>query len=111
MKIEWDAKYEILPLMPDQNPNWALEELAAECKRLNLDIDVRELGVPDAYYDGGWCIHQEDGVWLVYLSERGRRARPAIFTSSFDAANYFLWINTSHPAADNSSAGRLPRLK
>jgi hypothetical protein len=54
-------------------------------------VNARLVGVPDAYPDGGWCIHEEGGVWLVYHSERGKRSGPAIFTSSFDAANFYLW--------------------
>lgn len=90
MIIEWPPIYEFFqsPLGPVHNS--ALTELGEEIKRLNVEVDVRLLGVPHAFPDGGWCIHQEDNVWLVYHSERGRRSRPAIFTSSFDAANFYL---------------------
>jgi hypothetical protein len=112
MKIEWDFRYEFVPCLPDQVQDWALTELGQELQRLAVDsVNVRLLGVPDAYPDGGWCIHQEDDVWLVYHSERGRRSGPAIFTSSFDAANYYLWIHVCSPSADNSSVGRLPRAR
>jgi len=110
MKIEWDKKYEFAPYVEDPTSNWALKELSAELQRLQVDVNVRLLGVPDAFPDGGWCIHEEDNVWLVYHSERGRRSRPAIFTSSFDAANFYLWIHICNPKADNSSVGQLPRV-
>jgi hypothetical protein len=111
MKIEWDERYEFVGPAAQPIPNRALKELAAELQRLNVNIDVRLLGVPDAFPDGGWCIHEEDGVWLVYLSERGRRSGPAVFTSDFDAANFYLWKHVSSPDADCSSVGRLPRTR
>jgi hypothetical protein len=111
MKIEWDDRYEFVPSLPEATPNWALTELADELRRLNVDVNVRLLGIPDAFPDGGWCIHEEGGVWLVYHSERGRRSGPAVFTSSFDAANFYMWIHICSPNADNSSVGRLPRVR
>lgn len=65
MKIEWDSAYEFVPALPGAVRDWALKELAEELQRLQIDVDVRLLGVPDAFPDGGWCIHQEDDVWLV----------------------------------------------
>jgi len=111
MKIEWDSIYEFVETPPGPVPNWALKELAEELQRLKVDVDVRFLGVPDAFPDGGWCIHQEDDVWLVYHSERGRRSRPAIFTSSFDAVNFYLWCHIAHPKSGNTDVGMLPRLR
>jgi hypothetical protein len=111
MKIEWGPHYEWVESIPGPVPNWALKELAEELQRLQIDLDVRLLGVPDAFPDGGWCIHQEDEVWLVYHSERGKRSGPAIFTSSFDAANFYLWSCVSHPKSGNSDVGRLPRIR
>lgn len=111
MKIEWSEEYEFVASLPQSKPDWALKELAEEMQRLRVDVNVSLLGVPDAYPDGGWCIHKEGEVWLVYHSERGRRSRPAIFTSSFDAANFYLWIHICDPKADNSSVGQLPRMR
>ena len=112
MKIEWDSRYEFVDTPPSPVPNWALKELAEEIKRLKVkDVNANLLGVPDAYPDGGWCIHEEDDVWLVYHSERGRRSRPSIFSSSFDAANFYLWIHICDPRSDNSSVGQLPRIR
>jgi hypothetical protein len=112
MKIEWDDVYEFVQTPPGPVPNWALQELAEELQRLKINIDVRSLGVPDSGgWDGGWCIHEEDGLWLVYHSERGRRSGVAIFTSSFDAANFYLWSRVAHPKSGNSDVGQLPRIK
>jgi hypothetical protein len=111
MKIEWDDRYDFVGAVPSPTPNWALKELALELQRLHVNVDIRLLGVPDAFPDGGWCIHEEAGVWLVYHSERGRRSGPAIFTSEFDAANFYLWIHVCSPEADNASVGRLPRVR
>ena len=110
MNIQFDARYEFPLQTENLDKDWALKELAAELQRLNVDVNVRLLGVPDAFADGGWCIHEEGNVWLVYHSERGRRFRPAIFTSSFDAANFYLWIHVCHPESDNSAVGQLPRM-
>lgn len=109
MKIEWGPRYRFVPSVPPPVENWALKELAAELQRLDVKVDVRLLGIPDAYEDGGWCIHEEDGLWLVYRSERGYRSSPAIFLSSFDAANFFLWKQIAHPKNENISVGMLPR--
>lgn len=111
MKIEWDARYEFVNKLPEPVPNRALKELGDELLRLKVDINVRLLGVPDAFPDGGWCIHKEDEVWLVYHSERGRRSGAAIFTSSFDAANFYLWCRIADPKSGNSDVGMLPRIK
>ena len=72
MKIEWDDRYEFVESVLPDPPirNWALKELAAELQRLKVDVNVYALGIPDAF-DGGWCIHEEQDVWLVYHSERG----------------------------------------
>lgn len=111
MNIQWDDRYEFPPPFPDPDPDWPLRELSAELQRLEVDVDVRLLGVPDAFPDGGWCIHKEGNVWLVYHSERGRRSRPSLFTSSFDAANFYLWIHVCDPTSDSTSVGRLPRVR
>lgn len=111
MKIEWGPLYRFVSSVKEPVPNWALVELATELKRLNVDVDVNLLGVPDAFPDGGWCIHPDEEVWLVYRSERGRRSSPAVFTSSFDAANFYLWKHIGNPQADNSSVGMLPRRR
>lgn len=110
MKLEWDSRYEFTSSSSQNSSRRALEELAEELRRLKVDVDVRLLGMPDAFPDGGWCIHEEDDIWLVYHSERGRRSGPAIFTSSFDAANFYLWIHVCNPKNDNSSVGQLPRM-
>lgn len=111
MKIEWGPLYRFVSSVPGPVPNWALSELAGELTRLKIDVDVSLLGIADAFPDGGWCIHPVDDVWLVYRSERGRRSSPAVFTSDFDAANFYLWKHVGNPQADNSSVGMLPRRR
>ncbi len=108
MKIVWSDVYEFVQTPQGPTANWALEELSRELQRLKVPVNVRLLGVPDAFPDGGWCIHQEDDVWLVYHSERGRRSGPSIFTSSFDAANFYLWCAIGNPSNGNSDVGMLP---
>ena len=94
MKIEWHSRYELPPPQPGLPSAWALEALAEELARLQVDsVNLRMLGVPDAFNDGGWCIHPEGPVWVVYYAEGGRRWRPSLFTSPFDAANFYLWLH------------------
>lgn len=111
MIIQWDKRFKFPPPSPDPDPDWPLRELSAELQRLNVSVDVRLLGVPDAFPDGGWCIHKEGNVWLVYHSERGHRASPSMFTSLWDAANFYLWIHLGDPRSDSTSVGRLPRMR
>ncbi|AOS80568.1 MULTISPECIES: hypothetical protein [Hydrogenophaga] len=106
MNIEWDPYYE-LPLPRRELPlTWAFDELAEELERLGVDVNVKMLGVPDAFPRGGWCMHYEGDVWVVYYAERGRRLRPAVFTSPFDAANYFLWLHIGEMKPAVRSAAR-----
>jgi hypothetical protein len=108
MKIEFDSRYEIFEFDKEALTREAFQALKDEIRRLKVDINVHSIGIPDAEDLGGYCIHQEDDVWLVYHSERGRRSRPAIFTSPFDAANFYLWCHISHPSNGNTDVGMLP---
>jgi hypothetical protein len=109
MNALFDKRYE-MPLAR-LDPKEVLDALTAEIRRLNLNLNVHALGIPDAHDDGGWCIHPEGDVWLVYIAERGRRRSPAIFMHPFDAANYFVWVHMCHPAADGTSVSCIPRLR
>lgn len=111
MKIDFGVPYETLPFDKAEAERWAFDELKAEMKRLNVDYNVHALGIPDVFDDGGWCLHSEDGYWLVYHSERNKRSGLCIFTSPFDAANFLLWKLISTPEGTNESVGSLPRLK
>jgi hypothetical protein len=113
MKIEWESIYEFLDFDCEAVGEWALTELRDELVRLNVPIDTRLIGIADAFPEGGWCIHREGTVWLVYHSERGRRSGPAVFTNPFDAANFYLWSRLGDPATktDANAIGRLPRAK
>jgi hypothetical protein len=109
MKIELGSNYEFLLFDAASAEKWAINELKAEIKRLNLDYNIHALGIADVFDDGGWCFHSEDGVWLVYHSERGRRSGVSIFTSPFDGANFLLWKLVATPDGSNASVGLLPR--
>jgi hypothetical protein len=111
MIIDWQGEYEIAPLVPGPSSNWPLKLLAHELQRLRVPVNVRRLGIPDAFPDGGWCIHQEGDVWLVYHSERGRRSGLSIFTNSFDAADFYLWRHIASPRAKSTDVGMLPRIR
>ena len=53
MKIEWSEVYEFVETPQGPEPDWVMKELAQELQRLKVDVDVRLLGVPDAFPDGG----------------------------------------------------------
>lgn len=79
-----------------------------EVDRLKVPYNVHALGMPDAFDDGGWCVHADGDFWLVNISERGRRNGLSIFSGPVDAINFLLWQLISSPDGTNESAGRLP---
>lgn len=90
-----------------------LSQLRMEFERLKINpgYHLSAIGQPDASgANGGLCLHEEDGYWLVYHSERGCRSRPEIFTNIQSAANYFLWTHAAKPSGNNSDVGSLPRI-
>lgn len=133
MKIEWSSNYEFVETPPGPVPDWALKELAEELTRLKVNIDVRLLGVPDAFPDGdgvfirktksGWSITAREGVDLAPRSLRVRSTqltsicgagcrtrtpgtRTLVGCHDADTSDYVC-----SPIADNSSVGELPRLR
>lgn len=91
-----------------------MTELRLEFERLNLNpgYHISAIGQPDASgWSGGLCLHEEDGHWLIYHSERGNRSRPEIFSNIQNAANYFLWVHAAKPQGNNSDVGMLPRCR
>lgn len=115
MKIDFEGQYEILEFDPVEAEEWAYRELKAELQRLitagyirpEKGVNPHAVGIADVE---GWCISREEKYWLVYLAERGKRSGVSIFTSPFDAANYFLWYHISHPKVESATVGRLPRV-
>ena len=110
MKINLNDDYSILEFNPDESEKWAYQELHDEIHRLQLKYPTNRIGIPDSL-DGGWCISRDTSFWLVYHSERGVRTGLSIFTSPFDAVNYFLWSLIASPSEFGNSLGRLPRLR
>lgn len=110
MKIELKGQYEIFEFDKESLTQEAFRDLKNEIKRLNLDINIHAIGLPDANDLGGYCIHYENGVWLVYLSEKGSRKRVAIFVSPYSAVNYFLWCHIATHNGNNTDVGKLPKL-
>lgn len=113
MKIDFEGEYQTLDFDLVEAENWAYEELKNELKRLIKSGDIRpEKGVnPNAvgFHDvEGWCVAREDRYWVVYVAERGKRSGVSVFTSPFDAANFFLWRLLAHPANGNTDIGELP---
>ena len=86
----------------------ALFQLVNELKRHNLDELLPCIGVEHAdYISGGWCIYKENGYWLVYHSERYIKSNLSIFTSVYDAVNFYIWSRLARPENDNSSIGMI----
>ena len=62
----------------------------------SLDQDLVKLGVPRNYYSLGLernertCVIEEDGDWLVYYFERGRREDVHAFSDFLDMKKYLL---------------------
>jgi hypothetical protein len=108
--------YEILGNSRIKSLNFAeqmLGELRSELSRLECPVGypLTDIGKADASgWDGGYCLHEEDGYWLVYHSERGMRATPDVFSNVQNAVNFFLWIHIANPSAHNKDVGMLPRL-
>ena len=115
MKIEFDKRYEIFEFDPVEAEEWAYRELKTELQKLitaghirpEQGVNPHAVGMADVE---GWCISREDKYWLVYLAERSKRAGVSVFTSPFDAANYFMWSLISHPNIESSTVGRLPKV-
>lgn len=113
MKIDFEGQYEVLDFDPVEAENWAYKELKAELQRLiesgglrpEKGVNPHAVGVHDVE---GWCIARENRYWMVYMAERGKRSGLSIFTSPFNAANYFLWSLLAHPANGNTDIGELP---
>jgi hypothetical protein len=109
MKINLKEDYFILDFDSDESEKWAYKELRDEMQRLQLKYPVNAIGMADSI-DGGWCISRDTNFWLVYHSERGVRSGLSIFTSPFDAVNYFIWTLIASPTEFGTTVGRLPRL-
>lgn len=91
-----------------------MDELRIELARIGCSVGypLSSIGKADASgWEGGYCMHEEDGYWLVYHSERGLRSIPDVFSGVQNAANFFLWIHVANPSAGNKDVGMLPRLK
>lgn len=56
-----------------------------------LKLNGYAIGVPDAGDTGQICLHKEGALWVVYISERGKRRKPSFFSHSWDAANFLIW--------------------
>jgi hypothetical protein len=68
-----------------------------------LDVLREEHFRPDAYsLDGGlpderYCLGEENGVWVVYYSERGVQSGKTQFANECDACQYLLKLLNDDP--------------
>ena len=97
MELIFDPRYEICKFDHEAAEAAAFEKLRLKILKAKASYNVNAIGVPDAFGNGGYCIHREENVWLVYHSERGLRSDVAIFTSPSSAANYFYWRLVATP--------------
>lgn len=84
----------------------AAEELSAELQRLKVSVDVRLLGVPDAFPDGGWCIGREDLNNLLGIHPRVLRQHFKLWLTSTEVLERIL-----HSAVYNRTDAELARIK
>ncbi|RST50677.1 hypothetical protein [Variovorax sp. MHTC-1] len=80
-----------------------------ELQRLSISAQDCVIGMPDAGDDGVVCFHDENGMWVFYIAERGKRCAPAFFSSAWDGANYLIWYLAASPYGGNGDVGRIPR--
>lgn len=80
-----------------------------ELQRLSISTNDCVIGIPDAGDDGVICFHDENGMWVFYIAERGKRYAPAFFSSAWDGANYLIWYLAANPHGGNGDVGRIPR--
>ena len=66
------------------------EYISKEIYLRGVDYNIHAIGVSEAYYDGTPCFSFEQGFWVVYSFEKGKRRGLSIFQSAWDAADYFL---------------------
>lgn len=88
----------------------AYQQLTDELIKFGYKDLTVNIGAEHAnYLDGGLCINRDGEYWLVYHSERYRKSRLSLFTSPYDAANFYLWSIVAHPARESTSVGCIPR--
>lgn len=108
--IHLDDRYDFVDLSEGDLNRVRSETYSAirvELARLGFSENCCALGAPDAGGDGVVCLHDESGLWVFYVAERGRRFAQAFFSSSWDAANYLVWYLCCSPKGGNSDVGRL----
>ena len=126
MKIEIDGEYEGLGENKfkfylnelERNSVWsnaeaiAYKQLEEELINHRKNALIANIGKLEAsYIDGGMCICRDGDFWLVFHSERNIRSQLSIFSSPYDAVNYFLWISLCSPSNQNISIGCIPKAK
>jgi len=94
MKIEFNDRneiqtYEVQDLAKFQQR--AFSRITSHLNQMGIDSKSYVLGKPDAGANGELCLHYENGLWLVYSSERGERLNPAFFASIWHAGRYLMW--------------------
>lgn len=90
----------------------AYKQLKEELINHGKNALIANIGESEAsYIDGGMCICRDGDFWLVFHSERKIRSQLSIFSSPYDAANYFLWISLCSPRNKNISIGCIPKVQ
>lgn len=125
MKIEIDGEYEGLTINKNlfyasndekemaliEAERIAYEQLKEELVKIGELNLIKNIGVTEAdYLDGGKCICRSGDFWLVFHSERKVRSNLSLFSSPFDAVNFYIWGCISDPNKENLSIGCIPRI-
>ena len=73
----------------DQGKLFSLVESELDARA--VDRQSYRLGDDPHLGFGELRLSEEDGYWIVCVDERGESINPCIFTSHFNAVNYFLF--------------------
>ena len=91
--------------------NIAYEQLKAELIRIGQLNLIQNIGTAEAdYLEGGKCIYRSGDFWLVFHSERNIRSNLSIFSSPYDAVNFYIWGCICDPSKENLSVGCIPKI-
>jgi hypothetical protein len=63
----------------------ALREVFYEWRKQGIEVNAALGGDSSS---GEWSMVYEDGLWAVFIAERGIRYEPSFFFSAWDAINY-----------------------
>lgn len=88
----------------------AYKQLIEELKSIGKEENIKNIGQDSSdYIHGGFCIVREGDFWLVFHSERQVRSKLSIFTSPYNAVNFYFWSIVCDPQKSSTSVGCIPK--